>query len=82
MKITASRRTYEVSNKDLVMYNGACYQLMTQKYYHNWGYISPVISKTNAKKWIKEGILVFEKKKDYIEVEVEWYRFNVDKQEG
>ena len=82
MKITASRRTYEVTNKDLVMYNGACYQLMTQKYYHNFGYYTSQISKAKAEKWIKEGMLVFEKRENNMGFEVEWYRFNVDEQEG
>lgn len=63
MKIKCGRKEFEVTNKDEILWNGACYQLTTQKYRDGWYEVFPIVSKTLAKKLIKEGKLVESDKK-------------------
>jgi hypothetical protein len=55
MEIKCGRRTFNVTNEDLILDNGACYQLITQKYFQDWYYHTPVVSKTLFKKLLKYG---------------------------
>lgn len=63
MEIKCGRRIFDCTSKDLILDNGACYQLITQKYYNNWHYFSPRVSKTLFKKLLKEGKIRKSKKK-------------------
>ena len=63
MEITLYKRKFNVTNKDRVLDNGSCYQLLTQRYFHDWCYICPVMSKTLFNKLRKEGKLVLSKEK-------------------
>ena len=87
MDIIASRRHFEVTNKDIVMYNGACYQLMTQKYlahdggmYHLSYDATPKIPNSRAEKLIREGKLIqfTTQKSQYSNLPLKYYRFNVE----
>lgn len=57
IKITASRRKFVCTSKDKVMYNGACYQLVTQAFYKDWCNYTPVISKAEFSRLMKLGVL-------------------------
>lgn len=87
MDIIASRRHFEVTDKDIVMYNGACYQLTTQHYrgeyggnYHIGYNANPQIPKSRAEKLIKEGKLIHfvTQKSPYSDMPLKYYRFNVE----
>ena len=55
MEIKCGRRTFNCTSKDLILDNGKCYQIITQKYFKDWYYHTPIISKTLFKKLLKEG---------------------------
>lgn len=91
MDIVASRKHFDVTNKDLVMFNGACYQLTTKRYLkyddanHLFSrYRTPIIPNSRAEKWIKQGVLVLEKVTGNAENrnEIKYYRFNISESEG
>lgn len=50
MEVKCGRQIFEVTNKDLVLYNGACYQITTRGY--------ALIAKARAKKMIKDGDMI------------------------
>ena len=54
MEVKIGRKIFTLTNKDRILDNGTCYQLITQKIYKDWGYTSPVIPKTLFKKLLKE----------------------------
>ena len=66
LKIKHRRRELTLTEKDLITDNGACYQLITQRYFvgsimKGWHEQSYVLSKTTCKKLIKEGKLIIKK---------------------
>jgi len=63
MKIKCGRVEYELNENDIVMYNGACYQLITRRVWKGFNQTVPIISKSKAIKLIKDGLLK-EKKLD------------------
>lgn len=63
MEIKCGRRIFTVTSKDLILDNGSCYQLITQEFYHNYAYETPIISKTLFRKLFKEGKIKLSKKR-------------------
>lgn len=70
MKIKCGRRMFNCTSENLILDNGVCYQLITQKSItqnfdnrHNWYRFFPVVSKTLFKKLLKEGKIRKSKKK-------------------
>ncbi|MFO1442857.1 hypothetical protein KDN24_06465 [Bacillus sp. Bva_UNVM-123] len=57
MKIKCGRDEFELNEKDIIMYNGACYQLLTREVRNGWHSHSPVLAKAKAEKLIKTGDL-------------------------
>ena len=57
IEITASRRKFTCTSEDKIMYNGAVYILITQKYWVEWSEVSPTISKTEFNRLKKLGVL-------------------------
>jgi hypothetical protein len=57
MIVKCGRIEFELTEKDLVMYNGACYQIITRKVGFGWNESTPIIAKSRAMKLIKEGLL-------------------------
>lgn len=57
MIVKCGRVEYELNEKDIVMYNGVCYQIRTRTV--GYGYYSrcPIIAKSKAAKFIKDGLL-------------------------
>lgn len=63
MEIKCGRRMFNCTSKDLILDNGACYQLITQSYFKDWHNFSPLVSKTLFKKLLKEDKIRKSKKK-------------------
>lgn len=63
MEIKCERRIFNCTSKDLILDNGACYQLITQRYFKDWYNHTPRVSKTLFKKLLKEGKIRKSKKK-------------------
>lgn len=85
MIIKIGRREYDVHDNDLILDNGACYQLITQKYFYKWNDVSPIFPKHLFKKMKKEGQIVLSERKYKSaigKVEFDLYEFRVDKKEG
>ena len=55
MKIKCGRKEFDVSNKDIIMDNGCCYQLVTKKIRKGYYDYSPVVSKTLFNSLLKNG---------------------------
>ena len=53
-----NRKDYTITENDRIMFNGACYILISQKTRCGYGYAEPTVPKKYAEKWIKDGILV------------------------
>jgi hypothetical protein len=51
--IKCGRKTYELEKGDMVMDNGACYQLISREVRNGFRHISPKLSKTAFSKFIK-----------------------------
>lgn len=76
MDIVASRRHFNVTEKDKVMFNGACYQLMTQTYFKDWNRMCPIIATSKAEKLIAQNKLVYiGEKKTWTGLVVKYYKF-------
>ena len=79
MEIKCGRRTFTVTEKDRILDNGDCYQLITQHYFDGWHKAIPLVAKSTFKKLLKEGKieLTSEKYRDYNGM---WlYRFVIEK---
>ena len=57
MKVKCGRREIILDEKDIIMFNGACYQIITKKIGVGWEATTPIIGKTKAKELIKNGLL-------------------------
>lgn len=85
MKIKINRREFDISNKDIVFDNGACYQLITQTYFKDWSNIHPTISKSQFEKLLKDGLLVLVKERlawttsSGEEIWYRYYAFDIEK---
>ena len=55
MTLKIRRRTFEVNETDRIIFNGAVYILITQKYFQDWGYMNPTLPKTTFTKLLKDG---------------------------
>ena len=87
-KIKIQRKEFEITNKDIILFNGACWQLLTQKVFKDWNECCPTISKTMCEKFVKKDILVMVKKeKEYIasngkQMGLYYYKFDIEKLEN
>lgn len=67
-------REININSSDVVMYNGACWQVITRQVNSGKHFrCSPIMSKTQAEKMIKQGLLKFVKNADGLA----YYKFNV-----
>ena len=79
------RDVFDITEKDVVMFNGVCWQLITQKIHKGWYDYSPKASKTMCEKFVKKGILVmFKKEQEYLTADgkqmgLYYYKFDMDK---
>lgn len=87
VELKIGRRTFNITNNDVVMHNGACWQLISQTYFNGWNSATPVMSKTMCEKFVKKNILVHYKTSEEYETAdgrkfgLYYYRFDVDKLE-
>ena len=54
MEIKCGKRTFTVTDKDLILHNGTTYQLITQHYFDGWYQVCPNVAKATFKKLLKE----------------------------
>ena len=79
------RNVFDITDKDVVMFNGACWQLISQKIFDGWYNYSPKISKTMCEKFVKKGILViYRKEQEYVtqdgrQMGLYYYKFDMNK---
>lgn len=84
-ELKIGRRLFDINDKDIVLYNGACWQLMTQTYFDGWHSTCPVMSKTMCDKFVKKNILVhFKTANEYETADgrkfgLHYYKFDMDK---
>ena len=78
MVVKCGRREFTLDKTDEILYNGACYQIVTQTYNQGFSEYYPIIAKVRAEKMIKDGILILERTEgnDYVK-NLEYYRLNL-----
>ncbi len=76
MLIKCGREEFNVDLTDLVMYNRACYQLITKKTGRGWYEWSPIIAKDKADKMIKSGVLVLRNSTGEGKSKLDYYQFS------
>lgn len=57
IELKIGHRTFQISEKDLVLDNGACAQVVTQEIFQNWSTYAPVMSKKMFNDMKKLGFL-------------------------
>ncbi len=57
IKATNTRQKFICTSKDKIMYNGCCYQLITQSFWKDWSDNTPNISKAEFNRLLKLGVL-------------------------
>ena len=55
-ELKIGRRVFDITEKDIVMFNGACWQLITQTIHSGWNNYYPIVSKTLYGKLLKKNI--------------------------
>lgn len=75
VKATNTRQKFNCTKKDKIMYNGNCYQLVTQSFHKDFSDVTPTISKTEFNRLMKEGVLSepYEKKWTYMNVTMYYF---------
>lgn len=74
-ELKLGRKIYTITEKDRVLFNGNCYQLVTQNYQRGWNRITPTLAKAKAEKYIKQGYLVEGTKTQSYGIPMIYYRF-------
>lgn len=74
-ELKIGRRTYTITENDRILFNGNCYQLVTQNYGTSWNNTTPTLAKTKAEKFIKQGYLAEGSKTQSYGVPMVYYRF-------
>ena len=84
-ELKIGRRVFDITEKDIVMFNGACWQLITQTIHSGWNNYYPTVSKTLCEKLLKKNILILVKKEREYTTEsgkqmgLYYYKFDIDK---
>lgn len=79
------RRVFDITDKDVILFNGACWQLLTQTIFVEHSCCYPSVSKTLCEKLLKKNILILVKKeKEYLtkdgkQMGLYYYKFDMDK---
>ena len=79
------RDVFDITDRDVVMFNGVCWQLISQKIHKGWHDYSPKASKTMCEKFVKKGILVmYRKEQEYLtqdgkQMGLYYYKFDMNK---
>ena len=84
-ELKIGRRVFDITEKDIVMFNGVCWQLITQTIHSGWNNYYPTVSKTLCEKLLKKNILILVKKEREYTTEsgkqmgLYYYKFDIDK---
>ena len=66
-ELKIGRYVFNIDENDVVLFNGACWQLMTKQIRNGWHYYPPKMSKATCEKFVKKNILVmFKKEREYL----------------
>ena len=85
MIVKIGRNYFDITEDDVVLFNGAIWQLITQKIAKGWYHYSPVVAKNKADKWKKTGAIYLVKETGLYKTESgkqmgSWYyKFNIEK---
>lgn len=63
MIVKCRNREFDCKQHDLILDNGACYQIITKSYRTGYSNYTPVLSKTTFKKLLKEDYIVLSDRK-------------------
>lgn len=74
-ELKIGRNTYTITENDRILFNGNCYQLVTQSVCSGRYDTSPKLAKTKVVKYIKQGFLVEGSKTQSYGVPMIYYRF-------
>lgn len=74
-ELKLGRSIYTITENDRILFNGNCYQLVTQSTRSGWYDATPKLAKTKAEKYIKQGYLVEGSKTQSYGVPMIYYRF-------
>lgn len=74
-ELKIGRSIYTITENDRILFNGNCYQLVTQSNRSGWYDTSPKLAKTKVEKYIKQGYLVEGSKTQSYGVPMIYYRF-------
>ena len=84
-ELKIGRQVFDITKNDVVIFNGACWQLMSRTVRSGWYDCHPTVSKTLCEKLLKKDILILmEKKDEYITKDGKqmgryYYKFDMDK---
>lgn len=84
-ELKIGRKVFDITEKDVVLFNGACWQLITQTIHSGWNNYYPTVSKTLCEKLLKKNILILVKKeREYTtgsgkQMGLYYYKFDIDK---
>ena len=85
MIVKIGRNHFDITEDDVVLFNGAIWQLISQRIVKGWNNYVPVIGKTKADKWKKTGAIYLVKETGLYKTESGkqmglWcYKFNIEK---
>lgn len=84
-ELKLGRNIFDITDRDVVLFNGVCWQLISQEIYKGYHTCSPSISKIMCEKFVKKGILImYKKEKEYLtkdnkQMGLYYYKFDMDK---
>lgn len=84
-ELKLGRNIFNITDRDVVLFNGVCWQLISQEIFQGYHMCFPSISKTMCEKFVKKGILImYKKEKEYLtkdgkQMGLYYYKFDMDK---
>ena len=85
MIVKIGRNHFDITEDDVVLFNGAIWQLISQRIAKGWNKYVPVIGKIKAEKWKKTGVIYLVKETGLYKTEsgkqmgLWYYKFNIEK---
>ena len=77
LKMKHRRGELTLTEKDVIMDNQACFQLITQEYSEGWHKINYTLSSTTCKKLIKQGELILVKTTGEGKGKLDYYKIKI-----
>lgn len=85
MIVKIGKNHFDITENDVVLFNGAIWQLISKRIAKGWNQYVPVIGKTKAEKWKKRGAIYLVKETGLYKTEsgkqmgLWYYKFNIEK---